>query len=100
MAKLIFVNLPVGDLARAETRHEEVFLGTLAERPVFGALLDPSAADLFRSGDDHLAIDLRSIAVQGLVPPDELGVLAEAKALLFWHSRHRFCPNCGAPTAA
>src|SRR5215217_7397802 len=61
--------------------------------------LDASAAETFKRGDEHLAIDLRSIAVQGLVPADELGILAEAKALLFWHSRHRFCPNCGAPTA-
>jgi NAD+ diphosphatase len=91
--------LPLGDLDRAETRHEQAFLGTLRDRPVFGTLLDASAADIFKSGKDHLAIDLRSIAVQGLLPPEELGVVAEAKALLFWHSRHRFCSNCGAPTA-
>jgi NAD+ diphosphatase len=91
--------LPLRDLDRTGTRHEQAFLGTLGQRPVFGTLLDAAAADVFRSGPDHLAIDLRSIAVQGLLPADELGILAEAKALLFWHSRHRFCPNCGAPTA-
>jgi NAD+ diphosphatase len=91
--------LPLGDLDRAGARHEQAFLGTLGGRPVFGTLLDASAAEIFRSGEDHLAIDLRSIAVQGLVAPHELGILAEAKALLFWHSRHRFCPNCGTPTA-
>ena len=36
--------------------------------------------------------------MQGLVPPPELGLLAEAKALMNWHQRHRFCPNCGAPS--
>lgn len=91
--------LPLADLARASTRHEEAFLGTLDGRPVFAALLDAASADAFKADGAFLAVDLRSIAVQGLVPPDELGALAEAKALLFWHSRHRFCPNCGAPTA-
>jgi NAD+ diphosphatase len=91
--------IPLADLSRVESRHEEAFLGTLQERPVFGTLLDASAAEVFKSGNEHFAIDLRSIAVQGLVPPEELGVLAEAKALLFWHSRHRFCSNCGAPSA-
>lgn len=89
--------LPLDSLDRVPSHHEEAFLGTLDGRPVFTALLDPEAAEAFRS-PPHLAVDLRSIAVQGLVPPDELGILAEAKALLFWHSRHRFCPNCGAPT--
>jgi NAD+ diphosphatase len=90
--------LPLPDLERASARHEQAFLGTLDGRPVFAALLDAAAVDAFKEDAAFRAIDLRSIAVQGLVPPDELGVLAEAKALLFWHSRHRFCPNCGAPT--
>ncbi|MFZ0775286.1 MAG: NAD(+) diphosphatase, partial [Xanthobacteraceae bacterium] len=42
--------------------------------------------------------DLRSIAVQGLVDPEHLPPLAEAKALLGWHARHSHCPNCGAKT--
>ncbi|HWT36672.1 MAG TPA: NAD(+) diphosphatase [Paraburkholderia sp.] len=41
-------------------------------------------------------IDLRSIALQGLVPQELLGVLGEAKSMLDWHRRHRFCANCGA----
>jgi NAD+ diphosphatase len=41
---------------------------------------------------------LRTIAVQGLVAPEHLPPLAEAKALLAWHARNRFCSNCGAPT--
>jgi NAD+ diphosphatase len=91
--------IPLADLGRVATRREQAFLGTHGDRPVFGTLLEAAAADLFKSGEDHLAIDLRSIAVQGLLPPDELGIVAEAKALLFWHSRHRFCSNCGQPTA-
>jgi NAD+ diphosphatase len=44
------------------------------------------------------AIDLRSIAVQGLLPPGELGLLAQARSLIHWHERHGFCAVCGAKT--
>jgi len=91
--------LPLADLERAPVRHEQAFLGTLQGRPVFAVLLEAASIDAFKQDAAFQPIDLRSIAVQGLVPGDELGILAEAKALLFWHSRHRFCPNCGAPTA-
>jgi NAD+ diphosphatase len=91
--------LPSSDIDRVEARQERAFLGTFEDRPIFAALLAAEAAELFKGGDEHLAIDLRSIAVQGLVPPEELGVLAEAKALLSWHARHRFCSNCGSATA-
>jgi NAD+ diphosphatase len=43
--------------------------------------------------------DLRTIAVMGLAEPGHLAAMAEAKAMLHWHARHRFCANCGAPTA-
>lgn len=43
-------------------------------------------------------IDLRTIAVEGLVTADHLGPLAQAKSLLDWHARHGFCARCGAPT--
>lgn len=45
-------------------------------------------------------IDLRSLAIQAALPPAELGLLAQARTLLHWHARHRFCANCGAPTQA
>ncbi len=90
--------LRLSDLARVPERREQAFLGTLSGAPVFATLLDAGAAELFTDDADFLTLDLRSIAVQGLVPPDELGILAEGKALLFWHARHRFCPNCGGPT--
>ena len=35
---------------------------------------------------------------RGLVAVAHLAPLAEAKAMLHWHARHRFCSNCGAPT--
>lgn len=91
--------LPLADLDRAPQRHEQVFLGTKDGRPLLATLAEPETADRFKEDPAFQVIDLRSIAVQGLVEPEELGVLATAKALLFWHSRHRFCSNCGAPTA-
>jgi NAD+ diphosphatase len=47
---------------------------------------------------DLALTDLRTIAAQGLVAPPLVGILGQAKSLMGWHARHRFCPNCGAPT--
>jgi NAD+ diphosphatase len=77
---------------------ETVFLGLVGEAGRFGIALDPEATKSLKGRPDLVVTDLRSIAVQGLVPPDDLAPLAEAKALLAWHARHRFCANCGAPT--
>jgi NAD+ diphosphatase len=77
---------------------ESVFLGIADNAARFGIALDPEATRALKGRPDLLVIDLRSIAVQGLVGPDQLAPLAEAKALLAWHARHRFCSNCGAQT--
>jgi NAD+ diphosphatase len=42
--------------------------------------------------------DMRSLAVDGLLDGADVAILAQAKALLGWHARHRFCSACGAPT--
>jgi NAD+ diphosphatase len=39
-------------------------------------------------------------AVGALLPAREAGCLAYARALAFWHSRHRFCGACGGPTVS
>ena len=78
---------------------ETVFLGLAGEEGRFGIALDPEATKRLKERSDLLVTDLRSIAVQGLVGPEHLAPLAEAKALLAWHARHRFCANCGQPTA-
>ena len=92
---------------------ETVLLGRLPDGPVFATLLDDGAVEVVHADDgsfldkrsismpgrDDLAfVDMRSIATQGLVTPELVGILGQAKSLLFWHARHRFCPNCGAPT--
>ena len=77
---------------------EAVFLGLLDDAPRFGFGLDPQAIEPLKARNDLKLADLRSIAVQGMVAAEHLPPLAEAKALVGWHARHGFCPNCGAPT--
>jgi NAD+ diphosphatase len=78
---------------------ETVFLGLAAGAvPRFGVGLDPQTIEPLKMRNDLKITDLRSIAVQGLVATEHLPPIAEAKALLGWHARHRFCPNCGSPT--
>ena len=89
------------DEARALAPASEiVFLGLLQGVGRFGYGISPvTAASLKTCGDFHVT-DLRSIAVYGLAAAEHLPPIAEAKALLNWHARHRFCANCGESTQA
>jgi NAD+ diphosphatase len=80
------------------TPGEMIFLGLDNGAPRFGFGLAPQSAEALKERGDLVVTDLRSIAVQGLVEADHLPPIAEAKAVLHWHARHRFCANCGAPT--
>ena len=84
--------------ARARAHTETVFLGLLDGAARFGIGIAPANAEALKARNDLFVIDLRSIAIQGLVAADHLPPLAEAKAMLHWHARHRFCSNCGAAT--
>jgi NAD+ diphosphatase len=77
---------------------ETVFLGLLDDAPRFAISLDPAGVEPLKARNDLKITDLRTVAVQGLVDAVHLPPLAEGKALLVWHGRHRFCPNCGAPS--
>jgi NAD+ diphosphatase len=72
------------------------FLGLWHGRAVFA--VDCSAAEdplpLLPEGMGAFA-DLRQVA--GLLPPGEASVLAHARGLMHWRTRHRFCGACGAP---
>jgi hypothetical protein len=92
---------PLFSLAQAQTLgqlHETIFLGLLDGAPRFGAGLEAAAVEALKARADLKLIDLRTIAVQGAVATEHVPPLAEAKAVLGWHARHRFCPNCGAAT--
>jgi NAD+ diphosphatase len=76
-----------------------VFLGLRDGRPHFA--VDVSGIDdlLARAGIvDAGFTDSRRIATD--LPEGDAGILAQARALLDWHLRHRFCGRCGAPTLA
>ncbi|EKS70444.1 MULTISPECIES: NAD(+) diphosphatase [Caballeronia] len=74
---------------------QTVLLGRDADRrALFAHSFDaetPSLADVE-------AVELRPIAMQGLVSPPLVSALGEARSMLDWHRRHRFCANCGHPT--
>jgi NAD+ diphosphatase len=74
------------------------FLGCLGNRAHFATGLGPDLAETLASREGLSLVDLRSAAVQGLVPNADLGALAQAKALFHWHRTHRFCPHCGKPS--
>lgn len=40
--------------------------------------------------------DLRGLAMAGEITPTELAIMAQAKSMIDWHSRHGFCSVCGA----
>ncbi|HMA55135.1 MAG TPA: NAD(+) diphosphatase [Pseudolabrys sp.] len=95
------LNEPLFGLTEAQVLSaatETIFLGLLDGAPRFGHGLTPQSAEALKARGDLQVTDLRSIAVQGLVAADHLPPIAEAKAVLHWHARHRFCPNCGAAT--
>jgi NAD+ diphosphatase len=88
-------------------RGEFVFLGVIDERAHFA--LDVSAVEtpldtlrspaLAAAGIAEAGVrfaDLRQLA--GRLVRQEGALLAFARAMLFWHSRHRFCGLCGNPT--
>jgi NAD+ diphosphatase len=83
-------------LVGATEAGSEVLLGwfrgarcLLAELPSAGSFDLPAGTQL---------AELRPLTA--VLPADEAGLLAYARALLIWRARHRHCGVCGAPTAA
>lgn len=54
--------------------------------------------DNFELPEPFKAIDFRSLAIQGLLDHETLGMVAHGGALIAWHATHRFCSKCGAET--
>ena len=79
---------------------ERAFLGEDTRGPVFATLIEREAEALLADHAELALSNLRQVAVDGSVSSDDLGSLAEGKALLFWHAKHRFCANCSKPTLA
>jgi NAD+ diphosphatase len=105
--------LPMSEIEALGGAQVEALLGLAPNgAPVFAALLPDEAVEMRSDASDGFLdrrvlvvpgredlklVDLRSIAMGGLLPPDQTAMLAAAKALMHWHARHRFCSNCGAP---
>jgi NAD+ diphosphatase len=70
-----------------------IFLGLGDNRPYFA--IDAGPAEV-GAGNNREPIDARSLAP--LLPGGEAAILAEARSLIDWHARHRFCAQCGSPT--
>ena len=105
----------LGEGVAGENRLEEgaiVFLGVHGERAHFAldlsaheaplevlrspALSLPSRASSGEGEADLRFADLRQVGA--LLDRHEGALFAFARAMLFWHSRHRFCGVCGSPT--
>ena len=76
---------------------EQVFLGQHGGGPLFAVAIGPAAAEALKDHSDLVVTDLRTAAMRGLVAQEQLPAFAQAKSLLGWHGRQRFCSNCGAP---
>src|ERR1700758_759780 len=75
-----------------------VFLGLRDGAAVFGMGISSAAAEKLIGREDVAVNELRGMAMQGAIPPQELSAVAGAKSLVNWHQRHGFCANCGART--
>src|SRR5437016_7689761 len=76
-----------------------IFLGLRDGAAVFAMGISATAAEKRLTREDVAVTELRGMAMQGLVPPDQLSAIAMAKSMVSWHQRHGFCANCGTRTA-
>lgn len=76
-----------------------IFLGLRDGDAVFGMGISAPAAEKLLTRDDVAVSELRGMAMQGVVPPEQLSAVAMAKSLVSWHQRHGFCANCGAKSS-
>ena len=61
--------------------------------------ISQAAAEKLIGRDDVAVAELRGMAMQGAVPPEQLSAIAMAKSMVNWHQRHGYCANCGTRTA-
>lgn len=49
-----------------------------------------------QAADADAVLPLRTIMVDGLLPAEQLSILAQARSLVHWHESHKHCARCGA----
>jgi NAD+ diphosphatase len=95
--RALFTPVEAAALGEAAAR---LYLGRAAAGgPRFATVLPAADLERLAAAGTYLAVDLRSLATEGLLPAEDIGALGLAKSLAAWHARHGFCPNCGAATA-
>ena len=82
--------LPWRDEWRGQT---SVFLGLDGTQPLFALDLAEGSEPVLGEG---AFAEMRASAF--VLPARDTAIAGQAKALLDWHKRHGFCPNCGTPT--
>ena len=74
-----------------------VLLGMRADKGVFAIGLPPQGDSLPAAvADRGQFLDLRRAAPS--LDAEDAALLAHARAMIYWHCRHRFCGICGSPT--
>jgi NAD+ diphosphatase len=81
---------------------EALFLGLARNdsAPHFALAITDHRARTITGAIEHLrpAVDLRSLAMQGALTPEEQSLAGQARALAQWHENCRCCGKCGATT--
>ena len=91
--------LTIDEALKAGANPGTIFLGLRDGAALFGMGMSQAAAEALAGRDDIALTELRGMAMQGTIPPDQLGGIAMAKSMVSWHQRHGFCANCGTRTA-
>jgi NAD+ diphosphatase len=91
--------LTIDEALKAGANPGTIFLGLRDGAAVFGMGMSPAAAEALAGRDDTTLAELRGMAMEGAVPPEQLGTIAMAKSMVSWHQRHGFCASCGTKTA-
>jgi NAD+ diphosphatase len=77
------------------------FLGAREDGGAFFMIsVSPAEAACFPGGPDAITplVDLRTLAIQSDISPEEMTLAAQARSLAAWHATHRCCGRCGART--
>jgi NAD+ diphosphatase len=68
--------------------------------PVFSLGVPKADAIAGFGGENHLPafVELRVLAIESDISPEELTLAAQARSMAAWHDTHRHCGRCGART--
>src|SRR3954449_5018051 len=91
--------LSIDDALKFGANPGTIFLGLRDGAAVFGMGISAAAVENLLTRNDVAVTELRGMAMQGAVPPNQLSAIAMAKSLVSWHQRHGFCATCGTRTA-